>query len=130
MSFLSKTNSSRSGSLKGSGRNIWAFTTLKMVAVAAMARPMVSTTAAVKSGALRMSRKEYATSWVIDIETSMRRTAGREFSKAITPSARHQATWRSSTSPCSHPRCQAEVLLSVTGYAFFPEADRGSEGGC
>jgi hypothetical protein len=30
-----------------------------------------------------MSRKEYATSWVIDIETSMRRTAGREFSKAI-----------------------------------------------
>jgi phosphodiesterase/alkaline phosphatase D-like protein len=44
---------------------------------------MVSTTAAVKSGALRMSRKEYATSWVIDIETSMRRTAGREFSKTI-----------------------------------------------
>jgi hypothetical protein len=30
-----------------------------------------------------MSRKEYATSWVIDIGTSMRRTAGREFSKAI-----------------------------------------------
>src|SRR4029077_10409740 len=62
---------------------ICGFTTLKMVAVAAMARPMVSTTAAVKRGVLRMSRKEYATSWVIDIETSMRRTAGRESSKAI-----------------------------------------------
>ena len=47
----------RLGSAKGSDRIITAFTTVKMVALAAMASATVTTTVAVNNGARHMMRK-------------------------------------------------------------------------